>query len=31
VLLEVFDAFGWNPNPDQIRADQEALYRREFR
>lgn len=31
VLLELFDAFGWNPEPNQIRADQEAFYRREFR
>lgn len=31
VLLELFDAFGWNPDPNQIRADQEAFYRREFR
>lgn len=31
VLLELFDAFGWSPDPNQIRADQEAFYRREFR
>jgi hypothetical protein len=31
VLLELFDAFGWNPDRNQIRADQEAFYRREFR
>ena len=31
VLLELFDAFGWNPDPNQIRADQEAFYRRELR
>lgn len=31
VLLELFDAFGWNPDQNQIRADQEAFYRREFR
>lgn len=31
MLLELFDAFGWNPDPNQIRADQEAFYRREFR
>jgi len=31
VLLELFDAFGWNPDPNQIRADQEAFYQREFR
>ncbi len=30
-LLELFDAFGWNPDPNQIRGDQEAFYRREFR
>jgi hypothetical protein len=31
VLIELFDAFGWKPDPNQIRADQEAFYRREFR
>jgi hypothetical protein len=31
VLIELFDAFGWNPDPNQIRTDQEAFYRREFR
>ncbi len=31
VLLELFDAFGWNPDANQIRGDQEAFYRREFR
>ena len=31
VLLELFDAFGWNPEPSQIRADQESFYRRESR
>jgi hypothetical protein len=30
-LLELFDHFGWNPAGDQIRGDQEAFYRREFR
>ena len=27
-LLKLFDHFGWNPQPSQIRADQESLYRR---
>lgn len=31
VLLEIFDYFGWNPGPNQIRSDQEAFFRREFR
>ncbi|HEY1607558.1 MAG TPA: hypothetical protein VGF77_18370 [Allosphingosinicella sp.] len=31
VLLELFDCFGWNPEPNQIRGDIEGLYRREFR
>jgi hypothetical protein len=31
MLLELFDAFGWNPQPGQIRHEQEAYYRREFR
>lgn len=31
ILLELFDAFGWNPDPNQIRADQEGFYRRDFR
>jgi hypothetical protein len=31
ILLDLFDAFGWNPDPSQIRNDQEAFYRREFR
>jgi hypothetical protein len=30
MLLELFDYFGWNPQEDQIRADQDAFYRREF-
>lgn len=31
ILLELLDAFGWAPDEAQIRADQEAFYRREFR
>jgi hypothetical protein len=31
ILIELFDAFGWTPDESQIRADQEAFYRREFR
>lgn len=31
ILLELFDNFGWNPDANQIRADQEAFYRREWR
>ncbi len=31
ILLELFDNFGWNPDPNQIRGDQEAFYRREWR
>ncbi len=30
VLLELFDYFGWNPNPAQIRFEQEKFYRREW-
>jgi hypothetical protein len=30
VLLELFDHFGWNPDPAMIQADQEKLYRRQF-
>ena len=31
MLLELFDHFGWNPDPAQIQADQEQFYRRDFR
>lgn len=31
ILLSLFDAFGWNPDPNQIQKEQEAFYRREFR
>lgn len=31
LLLEIFDYFGWNPDPNQIKNDQEAFFRREFR
>lgn len=31
VLLELFDAFGWNPDEKQILNDQEAFYRRDHR
>lgn len=31
ILLHIFDHFGWNPDPNQIRSDQEAFFRREFR
>lgn len=31
VLLEIFDYFGWNPDANQIKNDQEAFFRREFR
>lgn len=30
VLVELFDSFGWNPDKNQIRTDQEAFYRRDF-
>lgn len=31
ILLEIFDYFGWNPDPNQIRRDQEAFFKRDFR
>lgn len=31
ILMELFDAFGWNPEPKQILGDLEAFHRREFR
>lgn len=31
ILLELFDFFGWNPDPNQIRHDQEAFFKRDFR
>lgn len=31
ILLELFDRFGWNPDPHQIRSTQESFYRRDFR
>ncbi len=31
ILLEVFDCFGWNPDANQIRRDQEAFFKRDFR
>lgn len=31
LLLAIFDYFGWNPDANQIRNDQEAFFRREFR
>ena len=31
MLLELFDHFGWNPDPNQIRNDQERFYNRDFR
>ena len=30
LLLEIFDHFGWNPDANQIKNDQEAFFRREF-
>jgi hypothetical protein len=30
MLLELFDHFGWNPDPGLVRADQEKFYRREW-
>lgn len=30
LLLELFDYFGWNPAREQIEADQDKFYRREF-
>jgi hypothetical protein len=30
ILVELFDYFGWNPNPTQIRSDQEDFYRGTF-
>jgi hypothetical protein len=31
ILLGVFDYFGWNPDANQIRRDQEAFFKRDFR
>lgn len=31
ILIEFFEYFGWSPDPNQIRADQEKFYRRDFR
>ncbi|WP_156357877.1 hypothetical protein [Sphingomonas sp. Leaf62] len=30
VLLDIFDHFGWNPDPNQIKRDQEAFFKRDF-
>lgn len=30
IILELFDYFGWNPTREQIAADQDRFYRREF-
>lgn len=30
ILLELFDHFGWNPDPSQIQADQERFYNGNF-